>query len=265
MLAPDLQHIAVTKVDGSAIDIWILDLLRGTSARFTVDPAPDNFPIWSPDGSRIVFQSNRGEGSFDLYLKSSSGLVPEEVLLKSDHSKRPEDWSADGRFLLYRDDDPTTGPDLWVLPLSGEQKPEPVVRSKFRDYSGRFSPDGRWIAYASNESGKAEVYVQGFPKAASRTQISTAGGQTPRWRRDGRELFFESLTREIMAVDVGLSSDGSVKAGLPHRLFASNAIGWDVTPDGQRFLVNTRSQQNGTVDTPLTVIVNWDRRGGTSK
>ena len=153
-----------------------------------------------------------------------------------------------------------------MLPLSGEKKPEPVVRSQFNEISGRFSPDGRWIAYVSDESGRQEVYIQGFPKAASRVQISTNGGNRPRWRRDGKELFFSALTPEMMAVDIGVSGDGGAHVGLPHKLFAVRPIGnWDVMPDGQRFLINTNTQPTSNPDPPIRVIVNWDRRDSPAK
>lgn len=267
VISPDLQHVALTKPDGRGADVWILDLMRGTTSRFTFDPAIDDAPVWSPDGSRIAFQSNRS-GVFDLYQKSASGVGQEELLLKSDHPKTPVDWSSDGRFLLYRDDDPKTKADLWALPLTGEKKPVPVVQSPFDDYQGRFSPDGRFIAYVSNESGRYQVYVQGFPNATGRWQISTNSGLHPRWRRDGKELYFMSGNAgaaDVMAADIAISSDGAVKAGVPHKLFPAAPVNvltdrntWDVTPDGQRFLINSLvGSQNSNGGTPLTVILNW--------
>jgi serine/threonine protein kinase len=259
-LSPDLQHIAVVKRESGTGDLWILDLVRGTTTRFTVDPGDEDTPLWSPDGSRIVFRSNRS-GTYDLYVKSSSGVVQEELLLKSEHPKYASDWSADGRFLLYVEGDPQTGNDIWVLPLTGDRKPEPVVRTQFAEALPKFSPDGRWIAYTSNESGRTEIYMQGFPKAASRTQISTAGGTLPHWRRDGKELFFTSVNGEMMAVDIGFAADGGLKAGRPTKLFSVSALGWwNVTPDGQRFLINTLGQQTTGVVTPITAVLNWDRR-----
>lgn len=262
VVSPDLQRVAVSIAEGTNRDIWILDLTRGTKTRFTFDPGIDNAPLWSPDGSRLVFQSNR-TSLFDLYQKSSSGVGQEEMLWKSDHSKTPDDWSSDGRLLLYRDDDPQTGTDLWVLPMTGDKKPQPVARSPFREVQGRLSPDVRWVAYVSNESGLDEVYVQGFPTANNRIQISTKGGFMPRWRRDGKELFFVSPERDVMAVDMTVSGDGILKAGVPHKLFTANPIGligrrntWEVTPDGQRFLIHTNQQETTSV-VPLTVVVNW--------
>jgi serine/threonine protein kinase/Tol biopolymer transport system component len=266
VLSPDLQHIAVAKRDPTTGDIWILDPARGTSMRFTVDPNDDDVPIWSPDGTRIAFASNR-TGAYDIYVKSSSGVSQEEVLVKSEYPKSATDWSHDGRFLLYNETAPQTSNDIWVLPMTGERKPQLVVQSQFNELQGKFSPDGQWIAYVSNESGRAEIYVQGFPKAASRTQISTAGGARPHWRQDGKELLFTAPSSEMMAVDIGVVAGGGLKAGIPHKLPGINATAgnWDVTPDGQRFLINTRGQQAASAVTPITVIVNWDRRDGPAK
>ena len=233
--------------------------------------------MWSPDGTRIVFASSRN-GTFDLYQKQSAGAGQEEMLLKSDHQKIPDDWSPDGRFLLYRDQDPKTGWDLWVLPLTGDRKPQPVLSTAFREIQGRFSPDGRWIAYVSDESGTgtSEVYVQSFPPSGNKWQISTGGGSQPRWRRDGKELFVlagqsegGSIPHDVMAVAVDTSSNGVFKAGALRKLFTvdtpSGIAGghtWDVTPDGQRFLVTSPSIT--TVVPPITVIVNWLQRPTTS-
>lgn len=263
VLSPDLQRLAVARAESGPSDIWIVDLVRGPITRFTFDSGIDNAPLWSPDGTRIVFSTNRGNAAFDLYQKSASGVGQEELLFKSDHPKVPEHWSGDGRFLLYRDIDPQTREDLWVLPMMGDKKPEPVVRSPFREFQGRFSPDGRWIAYVSNESNQDQVYVQGFPTASSRTQISTTGGFQPRWRRDGKELLFISQAREVMAVDIGVSADGALKIGVPRKLFSATPItvtsyrnSWEMTPDAQRFLINS-SQQQATSSLPITVVVNW--------
>jgi len=188
----------------------------------------------------------------------------DEVLLKSDHPKVADDWSLDGRFILYRDQDPKTGSDLWILPLTGDRKPQPVVQTPFSEIQGRFSSDGRWIAYVSNESGVDQVYVQSFPPSGTKYQISTTGGYQPRWRRDGKELFFISDAREVMAVEVSTSKNGVFQAGLPRKLFQANPVAvltprnsWDVTPDGQRFLINSVSSTTAALFTSITVVINW--------
>ena len=151
-VSADFARVAVQ--DGSTSDIWILDRLRGSTSRFTFDRGSDNAPVWSPDGHRVAFASNRN-GAFDLYQKSANGQGEDELLLQSDRPKTPEDWSADGRLLLYRDQDPRTNADLWILPMSGVRTPQPVLNTPFEEREGRFSPDGRWIAYVSSEPGIA--------------------------------------------------------------------------------------------------------------
>jgi Tol biopolymer transport system component len=263
VLSPDLQRLAVFKSG----DIWIRDLARGTETRFTVDPAADNAPVWSPDGKSIVFQSTRSFPG-DLYIKDAGGGAPEQPLLQSDHAKMPEDWSLDGRFLLYRDADPKSRADLWVLPMTGDRKPQSFLQTEFAETQGRFSPDGHWIAYVSNISGQPEVYVQSFPVSNTKYPISSGPAIAPRWRRDGKELFFisgQGAVRDIMAVDVTIPKDGTFKAGVPHKLFSAvfsgniQRSGWAVTPDGQRFLLNVFPQSGigSPLSTPITVVVNW--------
>jgi Tol biopolymer transport system component len=279
VLSPDGQRLVVGKVvrrgGTPSTDLWILDLARATSTKLTFDAANDDSPRWFPDGSRIAFTSNRVAGVSDLYEKGTSGLAPEAVLLKSERNKQVDDVSADGRFLLYREEHPETLADLWVLPLTGERKPQAVVRSPFADLRGRFSPDGRWVAYESSESGRREIYLVPFPNATTRIQISTAGGTLSRWRRDGKEFFYmvpQASTSAVMAVDIDLTAAGAPRVGLPRKLFDVPAIGhWDVSPDGQRFLIIVAGDQTSTaalvlvgnpaqVVQPIRVILNWNRR-----
>src|SRR5262249_9696547 len=149
--------------------------------------------------------------------------------------------------------------DLWVLPMTGDKKPQPVRVSPFSDFQGRFSPDGKWIAYVSGESGRNEVYIQSYPEAKTRVQISTSGAHQPRWRRDGQELFFLNTSYDVAAVDISTSDDGALKAGIPHKLFSGPPVAlvsrrnsWEVTPDGQRFLFVSGQP---SVVVPLTVVV----------
>jgi Tol biopolymer transport system component len=265
-ISPDTQRVAVVRQESDAGDIWLFDPARSTSSRFTFDDGVDTAPVWSPDGTQVVFSSNRGKG-LDLYVKNSGGVGQEEVLLASDHRKLADDWSRDGRLILYRDQDPKTESDLWVLPLEGDRKPRPLVQTPFTEFQGRFSPDGRWFAYTSNETGREEVYVQSFPPSGGKWQISTNGGVQARWRRDGRELYFHSASNEAMSVDISAAQNGAFKAGVPRKLFGvglasrlSERNSWDVTPDGQRFLVNLTSNQLAAaagLAAPITVVVNW--------
>src|SRR5262249_52876426 len=149
------------------------------------DAGSDVRPVWSPDGSRVVFQSNRN-GIFNLYWKLSNFAGADEVLLESDQNKSPLDWSSDGRFLLFRNSSPQTGADLWILPVFGDKKPFSFLKTPFDESDGQFSPDGKWIAYQSNESGRFEIYVQPFPGPGGKFQISTNGGAQPRWNKNGK-------------------------------------------------------------------------------
>ena len=177
-LSPDGRQASVSIPDeaGKGRDIWLYDVARGLRTRFTFGPADELGPIWSPDGSRIVFNSRR-KGHLDLYQKASSGAGTEEVLLEDNLDKYPTSWSPDGRFILYSSFGGPTGNDLFVLPLSGDRKPFPFLQTQFNEAFGQFSPDGRWVAYASNESGRNEVYVAPFPGPGGKWQVSTG------WRR----------------------------------------------------------------------------------
>ncbi|MGI9069039.1 MAG: protein kinase domain-containing protein [Pyrinomonadaceae bacterium] len=260
-LSPDERRAAVDRVDTQTgtTDIWLFDLLRGTPSRFTTDPAGDSNPLWSPDGSRIVFASSR-EGVANLYQKTASGGGTEEVLLKSGEEKVHEDWSSDGQFIVYRTLNPKTKLDLWVLPMSGDRQPFPFLQTEFNEQQAQFSPDGKWIVYTSDESGGPEVYAQTFPASGGRWRVSTGGGCQPRWRRDGRELFYIAADRKLMAVDVKLGV--TFEAGVPKALFGTSVLSltdfrshYAVTADGQRFLINSTIEETNA--TPISVVVNW--------
>ena len=215
------------------------------------------------DSGRIVYNSNR-DATWALYQKASNGAGSEDPLLKSSASKLPTDWSVDGRFILYHASQPKTGYDVWALPLEGDRKPFPVVHTEFNEVNGQFSPDGRWIAYQSDESRQPEVYAQGFPMPSGKFQVSTNGGSRPRWRRDGRELFYLSPERKMMAVDVKATA-ATFEAGRPRELFQTHvadapfvAYNYDVSADGQRFLINTALDQ-AEGPPPVTVVMNWVR------
>jgi eukaryotic-like serine/threonine-protein kinase len=264
-LSPDGKRVAVDRTVNGNRDVWLIDAARSVPTRFTFDAATDQQPVWSPDGSRVVFQSNR-KGIYNLYWKLSSGAGADELLLGSDQNKVPADWSSDGRFLLFRSNDPQTGYDLWVLPVSGDKKPFPFLKTPFEEREGQFSPDGKWIAYESNESGRFEIYVQPFPGPAGKFQISTNGGAQPRWNKNGKEIFYVSLDSKMMTVPVKLSPDGdSLETGTPAALFPVRiAYGplpgpfkqqYAVSSDGQRFLVNIAADEGAT--SPITIIYNW--------
>jgi eukaryotic-like serine/threonine-protein kinase len=264
-LSPDGKRVAAGDADSrtSTFDIWLLELARGNSSRFTFDSSDDSYPVWSPDGRSILYASNR-DGLFDLYRRASSGAGSDEVVFKSESRKYPTDWSRDGRFLIYITEDPATKWDLWVLSLDRSRKAAPFARSAFDELQGQFSPDGRWIAYASEESGKWEVYVQPFPVTGSKWKISTAGGADPSWRRDGKELFYLAADKKLMAVEVKTDS-ASFDAGIPKPLFATRVTGladsrnhYVVTPGGRQFLINNVIEE--ATASPINVVVNWTGR-----
>jgi serine/threonine protein kinase len=272
-VSPDGRRVAVSRVVQGNQDLWLLDGAR--ASRFTVDPARDAFPIWSPNGARIVYQSLQRTGIGDLYHKLTGGAGAEELLLSTPQLKTPTSWSADGRFLMYMSNDPQMNADLWVLPMSGhagDRKPFVFLQTPFREAYGAFSPDSRWVAYHSNETGRPEVYVRPFvPPGATGTaaaatgqwQVSTDGGIMPCWRADGKELYYLSPDGAMMAAPITVTGS-SLEPGSPVTLFRARIYGggadiqlgrqYDVTADG-RFLINTVLTEAAA---PITLLQNWN-------
>jgi Tol biopolymer transport system component/tRNA A-37 threonylcarbamoyl transferase component Bud32 len=274
-ISPDEKTIAfVRQTAGTGADIWLRDLARGTDRRFTSDPSLNGTPFWSPKGDRVVFLSNRGGHTRDLYQKATNGSGQDEPLLSTPNPKDVDQWSRDGRFIVYSEDDPKTSGDLWVLPVSegGDRKPTVFLHTEFREIQGQLSPpDSRWMAYTSNVSGQREVYVRAFPAGDNEQRISIAGGEQPRWKGDGKELFYLAADGKIMSVAVKASAGPkpSFEAGTPLALFDGHLVGtnityfnYDVTADGKRFLVDTTGSvanaSNSSAVPPLTVLVNWN-------
>ena len=251
-LSPDERKVAYHRHDGRPDgDVWLVDLDRGTSERFT-HSAENNAPVWSPDGTRIAYSSNRDSGVNNLWVKASIGTEPEAPALTSSLDKSPRSWSSDG--MLAFEAVGARG-DIWILPLAAGGTPFPFLQTAFDERDPTFSPDGRWLAYRSDESGQNEVYVRPFPKGAGRWVVSTGGGTLPRWRGDGRELFYQ-VNQEIWTATIETTPSG-VQVGVPHRLFdiGVGSSGWDVTRDGQRLLVGhgVEDRAAGT----LSITVNW--------
>lgn len=255
-LSPDEKRLAFDRFQNQA-DVWLMDLQRHITQRFTFQQS--NVPLWSPDGRTVAFASAR-TGMLDIYQRPSNASAPEQVLFKLEAPPilYPSDWSSDGRYLAYYRADPKTQTDLWVLPLFGDKKPFPVAHSEFNESEGQFSPDVRWMAYESDESGMPQIYVQSFPVVTGKWQISTDGGSQPRWRKDGKELFYITTDGKLMAVTV--KTGAAFEFGAPRPLFEANLASairrqaYVVSADGQRFLLNTPLD---TAAQPLTIVQNW--------
>jgi eukaryotic-like serine/threonine-protein kinase len=267
-ISPDGRRVAVGVADSKAgsTHLWIEDLGGQPPLRFTYSAGAEFAPIWSPDGRQIVFAQDPGNGSVRLRLKKvgDTGGGEDLVALTPAGFQIPHDWSSDGRFIVYTDDDPKTHNDIWILPMGGDRKPIPFLRTSFEESDARMSPDGHSIAYVSDESGRSEVYVASFPTGAGRRRVSVEGGSQPRWRRDGRELFFLAADARLMAVPVRVGEPMDLGAPVP--LFRSPTTAsnrselalwndYDVSPDGQRFLIRVDLISRDTM--PMTVALGW--------
>jgi Tol biopolymer transport system component len=251
-LSPDGRFAAVGNVNALGIrDIQLVDLARGAATRFTFAPG-SGWPIWSPDGKRVAFQS-APDGKPGIYVKDANGAGKEQ-LLASGSNMVPTSWSPDGQSNLFTED-----LKALLLPLGGERKPIPVgIPNVFSQSQAMLSPAGKYVAFSSRESGRPNVYVQAIPPYTGKWQISVSGGVQPKWRRDGKELFFLSQDEKMMAVDVNLG--GTVTIGIPHELFHASTFTllgsrYDVSADGQRFLMF--SPDSSTGNAPITVVLNW--------
>ncbi|HVG83561.1 MAG TPA: protein kinase [Vicinamibacterales bacterium] len=267
-LSKDGSRIAIDRTVQNNRDIYLVDLGRGPR-RLTFHAGIDATPVWSPDGGRIVFRSSR-MGPYDLYQKSSSLEGTETPLYESPEDKIPSDWSPDGKLLLFTHQDPETGNDLFVLPLAGGgggSKPRVVVQTRSDESQAAFSPDGHWVAYQSNEGGQFNVWLQPFPGPGGQRQVSPAGGASPRWRPDGRELYYLSPDAKLMAVPIRMQG-ATLEPGDPQVLFQtrlttpfSGVAGnirpqYDVAADG-RFLMNITVEETTS---PIAIILNWKPR-----
>ena len=264
-LSSDGERIVVSQPDANSIndDIWLYEIRRDTWARFTFDAATDGSSIWSPDGKTIVFASDRNK-RFDLFQRASNGEGNEVLLLKSGQSKIPSDWSHDGKYIAYFTLNPY---DIWILPIKpsgqgNERKPFVFLQTEFNEMRATFSPDGRWIAYQSDESGRHEIYIRPFPGPGGKWQVSTAGGTRPRWREDGKELFFLATDSRLMSAQINLGIS-TIQINTVQSLFDLGYVSiastsrdfYDVTRDGQRFLVELN--QGNEISIPVTLVVNW--------
>jgi len=270
-ISPDGRKVAVQTLDSSTANYQIAayDLSRGINLRLTFGPWRNQFPVWSSDSQHMAFGSNRMGLNNMLFQKKSDGTGGEELLAESGNSKFPTSWSADGRFIAFNStSEGKSNSELWILPLFGDRKPFVFLQTNSDVAEGRFCPRGGWIAYSSDESGRSEVYVTSFPDHQGKWQVSQSGGSMPRWRRDGKELFYLSPNSQLMAAAVNWR-ESTFEIAAVHPLFhlrlapgppiydlgpTAGQIGYDVSPDGQRILVNSPAESDVT---PITVILNW--------
>jgi serine/threonine-protein kinase len=250
-ISPDGQQLALSIRERTEQDIWIHDIERRSSRRFTVDGTNQD-PCWTPDGKRIVFSSMR-TGPFDLYWKPLDESEPESLLVGGDHDKTPYQWTPDGSALLFTNDSPDTDTDIWSHSEEGDVV---LVSGKESDNSPTISPDGRWLAYASNHSARNEVYVETYPPGGGRWQISTEGGNYPLWSPDGRTLYYWD-DDAVFAVEIDTGS--GLRAGRPRKLFGDEQLRgrlwrYDLHPDGRRFVV---ARSEPVRSAPIEIVLGW--------
>ena len=281
-VSPDGRRIAVSITEQDT-QIWLYDLSQETLTRLTFGGNVNNNPSWTPDGKRIAFESSK-EGPLNIFWQLADGSGGLERLTTSEYPQVPHSWSPDGQLLAFIEINPTTGYDIWMLrmgnpspgsgqvPLAGTgqvpstasgqgRKAQPFLRTRFDEEVPRFSPDGRWLAYVSNESGRNEIYVQPYPGPGGKWQISTEGGAEPVWNRNGRELFYRTGDK-MMAVEI--TTQPGFSAGKPRMLFEgryrptpATSPNYDVSPDGQRFLMLKPAEQEQPAPTQINVVLNW--------
>jgi eukaryotic-like serine/threonine-protein kinase len=258
-ISPDGSRLVFDLYDPrtNLTQLWVGELARGVQTKLTSGPSNNSGGVWSPDGSRLAFQSDRSHQA-DIVLRSVGGSGADQPLTDTERQNIPTSWSKDGRFLLYLDRDPAGDRYMQLSAISVESPREAIVvaaKSPNDIFSAQFSPDGRWVAYDRDESGRVEVFVTSFPNGQEKVQISTSGGANPRWVRDGRELLFSTPDGAIMSVEVDASH--ALKASAPKVLFSlpEGFVNWDVAPDGQRFLVNVPVIRSSSI--PLSLVYNW--------
>ncbi len=259
-LSPDGKRLLMTvseSDDRDKSDIWLAEYERGTMTRLTFE-GTNGAAIWMPDGNEIIFSSDRG-GTFGIYRKPSDGSLPAEPWLESPLPRFPLSWSPDGQVLAFAEMDPTTGLDIWLASTESGESPRPLLNTSFNEGGAAFSPNGRWIAYVSDETGREEVYVRALPGPAGKWQISSGGGNEPRWARNGRQIYYRN---QDWMMSVTLASEEPFRAGKPRPVFEGDyddagALypNYDITPDGRQFVM-VRSERE-TVATQLNVVLNW--------
>jgi len=265
-LSPDEKHVAVSMRRQGVfnLDIYVIDVASGNSTRLTSHPGDDRSPVWSPDGSRIAFE-READGVFSLRQVSLDGSSEESLADDGGRYLTPS-WSRDGRFIAFNRAGVSGSADVWLLPLRGDRRPYPIIQSPAKETSGMVSPDGRWIAFVSDETGRANVFIQPFPDGGGRRQISRESGSHPVWRPDGKELFYVADGPSLSSVYLAVSIDAAGKAGETTELFRGGMLRFGdgqmyaVSNDGQRILGGGGTRQPRSALGPLRVLMNWPAR-----
>ena len=260
-ISPDGKRIAlgIFEPKSRTQNVWMYDLARNSRTRFTSGLASDINPVWSPNGQRLAFTSAEATGTFSVHVRPSTGNSADETVLESSDFVRVSDWSPHGDALCLVQAAKKTQSDVMILSLDNERKVRGFAQSVYNEYDGRFSPDGRWLAYVSDETGQSEIYLRPYPGPGAAIKVSTAGGASPVWRRDGQELFYISRDNKTLSTEVR-SSGPSLTVGDIRELFTRTPImeDYDVFPDGKRFLINRVIEPTET--DPVTVVVNWEQK-----
>jgi eukaryotic-like serine/threonine-protein kinase len=263
-LSPDGKRVAFWSADQDD-DIWIWDLRRKIVRRLTLDASQDRFPVWTPDGRRVIFTSNRS-GAHNLWWQAADGTGSAARLTTSNSAQFPTGITPDGATVVFNETTPTMGNELRQLALNGTREVKPLLQTKFDEYNADVSPDGRWLTYDSNRSGSFEVYVRPFPNVDDgEWQVSTAGGAKPLWARNAKELFYVGADGALLRVPVE-ASDATWNAGAPVKLFDGRYVNtgtsgrtYDVSHDGQRFLmIKAPAIDASTAVLGLIVVQHWD-------
>ena len=266
-LSPDGQQLAV-RILAANDDIYLYEIPRHTFSRLTLGGGNYYAPVWTPDGKRLVYSSDKS-GHANLYWKDADGSGAEQRLTRCDFQQIATSFSHDGKTVVFDQDSPSGGRDIWTLTMQADDKPRPFIQTVFDEYGGAVSPDGRWMAYVSNESGKSEVYVRAFPEVnKGRWQVSINGGVSPLWSPDGRELFYLNEA-DGSVTSVAVETAPVFKPGTPKKLFSRTAYfggrdtpgtPWDIHPDGKRFLMMrlpgaTPAAPAGPLK--INIVLNW--------
>lgn len=261
-ISPDGSHALIASEDPENWDVWVLDLGRQTSSRLTFNPARDVRPRWTRDGLRVVFSSGRDGSGANLFWKSADGTGVAERLTMNPNTQHPHFWSLDGMTLVFEEQRPETVQDLYVLSMEGERSSRPLIQTEFTEDRPSLSPNGRWMAYRSNESGRFEIYVRPFPKVEEgKWKISTDGGISPVWGPNGRELFYRDFDDGVMMM-VRVETEPTFTHATPEILFTGNYFrawdrNYDISPDGQRFLMLKEVGQTEETEIRLVLVQNW--------